>query len=249
VKADGGSCRTVNMTSSYAAGGAGGSIHVEAAVINGTGRMTAIGGNGYNRHGGGGGRIAVYYGATSNFGFDTNIKAYGGRFMKNQTTNNANGGAGTIYLRDHTQQYGDLIIDNNDHITEPQPQLDTASTRLPSVAPRTMQTTVTAVEAYNVTAAPGSFIPGALVGIKLTTVPAGPNTFTVIANTDSVIYTLPADGSMSGIINIGDTIIGEHQLRNLIIRKKALVETADRIIVNGTKTVEIGSSLKAENHR
>jgi len=88
-------------------GGSGGSIYIVVETFTGSGCIVVNGGNGggHDRGGGGGagGRIAVYY---ANNSYTGTITAYGGVGVKN-------GGAGTIFMKSTSQNYGDLIIDNN----------------------------------------------------------------------------------------------------------------------------------------
>jgi len=95
-------------SNSLEGGGSGGSIWITAGVLEGSGTISANGGNGRIQGGacgggGGGGRIAVEYN-TSTFLAD-NIECKGGDGREN-------GGAGTIFLKSSTQEYGDLIIDS-----------------------------------------------------------------------------------------------------------------------------------------
>ena len=92
----------------YEGGGSGGGIRLDVISLSGTGYIQANGGAGkyyssgsrYNGGSGGGGRIAVYYDDIS--GFDTNrIYAYGG-----QNSQNYNGGAGTIFLKQNDLSAG-----------------------------------------------------------------------------------------------------------------------------------------------
>jgi len=91
-----------STTTPYAGGGSGGSIWLIANNITGTGNISANGGDA-DIGGGGGGRIAIY--ATLDT-FTGQITAYGG--------GNYRAAPGTIYKKLSSQQYGDLIIDNND---------------------------------------------------------------------------------------------------------------------------------------
>lgn len=107
----------INLTQ-QGGGGAGGSIYVQAGVLNGSGVMEANGGNGagINQGGGGsGGRIAVYMGS-GNFpvGNPTNMHAYGG-------THNQAGGPGTVYVENTTtdmERAGRLFVDNRGNNTK-----------------------------------------------------------------------------------------------------------------------------------
>ena len=101
----------------YEGGGSGGGIRLDVISLSGTGYIQANGGAGkyyssgsrYNGGSGGGGRIAVYYDDIS--GFDTNrIYAYGG-----QNSQNYNGGAGTIFLKQNDLSAGLLKMANNNY--------------------------------------------------------------------------------------------------------------------------------------
>ncbi len=92
-------------------GGSGGSIWINAGEIQGNGMMSADGGSGgdtgnnYAGGGGAGGRIAIYF---NNDNSSLTKKVYSGVNEGYQY-----GGSGTIYEKDKSQLYGDLIIDNN----------------------------------------------------------------------------------------------------------------------------------------
>ncbi len=95
--------------SSTTGGGSGGGIWINAETINGNGTISAQGGSASGGGAGGGGRIAVYYDMLN---FPTqSILASGG--YASSSYSSRNGGAGTIYLKSSTAEYGDLILDNN----------------------------------------------------------------------------------------------------------------------------------------
>ena len=93
-------------------GGAGGSIWVEATTITGGGTITANGGNSNSTASGSGagGRIALYYTTLSATGTQ---QSFGGT----NATTAENGGAGSIYRKQASATNGDLIVDNNNVIT------------------------------------------------------------------------------------------------------------------------------------
>ncbi|TNF22656.1 MAG: hypothetical protein EP329_28365, partial [Deltaproteobacteria bacterium] len=93
------------------AGGAGGSIYVEAPLIQGNGPLEAYGGNGADDDaaGGGGGRIALIA-ADAITDVPGSRSPYGAFNVRGGVTN-GNGGAGTFYRRVGSAD-GDLIIDN-----------------------------------------------------------------------------------------------------------------------------------------
>lgn len=87
-------------------GGAGGSIWITTTNFSGNGTLSAEGGNrGNSCHGaGGGGRIAIEY--TTNTFPPENISVASPPDIHP-------GGAGTIYLKDAAEPFGELIVDNN----------------------------------------------------------------------------------------------------------------------------------------
>lgn len=89
--------------------GSGGSIWIIADIILGGGSITSDGG-GYANYGfpsGGGGRIAVEYNDISSFA--GSIHAYPGDGRRT----NQEGSAGTVFLKDRSEDNGSLIIDAN----------------------------------------------------------------------------------------------------------------------------------------
>jgi hypothetical protein len=89
--------------------GSGGGILLNIGTLSGAGQITANGGNGTGHDGGGGGRVAIYYG-TNTFNLWSNVTAIGGYGPS------SSGSVGTVYL----QQMGDpglLIIDNFGAVT------------------------------------------------------------------------------------------------------------------------------------
>ncbi|MFA5854032.1 MAG: hypothetical protein WC866_03015 [Patescibacteria group bacterium] len=101
--------RDVPTTGTDGAGGAGGSVWINASgsTVNGSGTITANGGapSSALTGSGGGGMIAVQYaGTTPTFtrqARGSNVRGY------------EKGGAGTIYMKSDAQSFGDLTLDNN----------------------------------------------------------------------------------------------------------------------------------------
>ncbi|MFH1641354.1 MAG: LamG-like jellyroll fold domain-containing protein, partial [Nanoarchaeota archaeon] len=100
-------------------GGSGGSIYLLADEFTGNGSTTADGGKGGDATstndgaGGGasGGRIAVYYTTKTYTG---SLTAYGGALgAESANGNGQTGAAGTIYLKQDSSSYCNLILDNN----------------------------------------------------------------------------------------------------------------------------------------
>lgn len=93
----------------YGGGGAGGSILLSCGDLKGTGFVRVNGGDANTQYagGGGGGRIALYCNTDT---FDGMITAFGGN-------GKYKGAAGTVYLKTEEQDYGTLVIDNNNQST------------------------------------------------------------------------------------------------------------------------------------
>ena len=95
-----------NGANSSNSGGAGGSIRIDVNSLSGAGEIRADGGPTHHAAGGGG-RIAVYYETLT---LDpAKILAPGGLHSGSPTRT---GAAGTVYLKQTAQPYGDLIVDN-----------------------------------------------------------------------------------------------------------------------------------------
>lgn len=105
-----GSGNTKSIYTAAPSTGAGGSIWLTAATLNGSGLISADGGIGSNSYGAGGGRIAIYELDRGTFpiGSKTNLRAFAGG-------NGIYGGPGTIYLDEDGQTggNGDLRINAN----------------------------------------------------------------------------------------------------------------------------------------
>ena len=213
--------------------GSGGGIRIDTRILSGDGVISAEGGEQSGRQGGGGGRIAIYYQDIS--GFDTsNISARGG---------GGKGGAGTIYLKGTAQANGDLIIDNVGVDSQ-------HSTGLRSVAPGVS----TGLEANTLTDGTASFsVPNpvtgrvGLIGLELNPDTTQGQTFTIIGNTATQIFTDPADGAMTDVAMSGDGYVGQYIWDNADILGNARVQTLNECIVTGTLTVTTGSQLECSN--
>ena len=83
-------------------GGSGGAIQLNANTLAGGGAVQAVGGGaGYGGGSGSGGRIAIYY----------TIKTFTGSILSrgDYSDTYGHGGAGTVYVKQNSQTYGDLI--------------------------------------------------------------------------------------------------------------------------------------------
>jgi hypothetical protein len=94
-------------------GGSGGAIKIMAGSVSGSGLIEAAGAYGqqYISYGGsgGGGRIAIFYDTMSLP--DSNISAHGG-------SSQSSASAGTIYLKDNAISLGNVIINNNNIVSD-----------------------------------------------------------------------------------------------------------------------------------
>ncbi|WP_444919044.1 PA14 domain-containing protein [Microbulbifer sp. JMSA003] len=100
-----------NTSGSYAAG-AGGAIHLEAKNLSGAGVISVIGGNNTRSSSsypsGSGGRMSLY---VENNSFTGNLTTHGGR-------SGAVSGAGTVYIKEASNSYAHLIIDNAGRVSK-----------------------------------------------------------------------------------------------------------------------------------
>jgi hypothetical protein len=103
-----------NAGSAISSGGAGGSVLILADSFSGSGMILANGGaagGSATTSGGGGGRIALIRRTGSGFG-NIGLQVYGG-----SENGGGKGAAGTLYLKQATEDYGRLIVDNSNMVT------------------------------------------------------------------------------------------------------------------------------------
>ncbi|MES9902564.1 MAG: hypothetical protein ABW168_07760 [Sedimenticola sp.] len=101
--------------SRYNSAGAGGGLNVDVRALSGAGFLQANGGstyNNYNYPAGGGGRISMHL--IDGSGFTGTMEASGGSAGTNYV-----GGAGTVYVKDASQSYGHLKVDNGGKTAKP----------------------------------------------------------------------------------------------------------------------------------
>jgi hypothetical protein len=96
--------------------GAGGSIHIEANTLSGGGMIEARGGNSNTSsstsRSGGGGRISVVVQDRS--GFTGSVDTAGGAYSSSYNI----AGAGTVYIHDTDDEYGNLIVNNTGNVAQ-----------------------------------------------------------------------------------------------------------------------------------
>ncbi|MBI5510296.1 MAG: Ig-like domain-containing protein [Deltaproteobacteria bacterium] len=221
----------------YSGGGSGGGVRISTTTFTGSGTVSAdgsgsVGGAAHHYSGGGGGRIAVTYGQPSDLTFAGVIHARGG------VGSATKGGAGTVFLKNANQQYGELRIDNGGVVAP------LASTQLVSIGGNSSATpdayfdlysgslsatTLTAIGAvsfpvYDPTA--GSF--SDLTGLRLNPNTDQPQTFIVVSNTAKQIVT---GGGLMGVAAANQSYVGEYTLDKLVVGGGAKVRIADDIKV------------------
>ncbi|MBS1957858.1 MAG: hypothetical protein JST80_00155 [Bdellovibrionales bacterium] len=242
--------------------GAGGSIYLNGGLVTGSGTLDARGGTnsgGMNYMGGGGGRIAVYYTSLGgNFTYPTNaianIKAWGG-------TSNANtsywAAAGTIFMKASSENYGRLIVNNNNS-----PLVDSSGRRtvinFPAIVSSsglvydsgTDTTTLTSVGTFNERYGPSN----AYIGMYL-----NPNTaqnattaiqddalFPIIGQTAN---TLIAQGNATSVGTSGNIFQLNSKLDELRVIGKGILEINNGVILTNNLVVingQIGGTGSVE---
>ncbi len=172
-------------------GGSGGGIRIDVNTLSGTGDVQAIGGNGISGLGGGGGRIAIYYDDISAFD-PNNISARGGV---------ASGGAGTLFLKQTSQAFGDLFIDNDSLVGG-------QTTPLRAAKPGRS----TSLSAFTLVDANASFpLPDpntgklGLIGLEINPNDGQSQTFTIVNNTATEIFVDSNGPALTTVASIGDT--------------------------------------------
>jgi hypothetical protein len=211
-------------------GGSGGSININTGAWTGAGTIRAAGGTANTGYGsGGGGRVAVR--STSTTFNLANVTAPGG------VSGAMTGGAGTVFLKDDGQSYGDLIIDNKGTAG--------ANTPFPTVGPGL---TIGSATALTLTVPTANF-PYNLAGVRLIVNNDTVHPYVVVSNTATTItvFNDPLNAPLTGAVGL--PFYGNLQFDSITVRGKAKVTTTDRIQAT-TITVDTagGSSLTAANY-
>jgi len=216
-----------NGMGSYNRGsGSGGGIRLDVGTLSGQGRIEAVGGNTtYSCGAGGGGRIAVYYDSLTLP--QENITAAGGLTLYDGNAK-VNGGAGTIYLKASSQQYGELVIDNQ------------------SVQTRTNSTPMNPVGRGGIiSSTPDSLIAsgvkwtsGALIGLHFKPDINGPLVYRIADNDANVLYIDPADGDLTLSAFPGNQFAGVYNFDSVTVEGNAQVYCPDQLRIFGDLTVD-----------
>ncbi len=196
--------------STYAGGGSGGGIKVTTTSLAGDGSIHANGGGAGSFSGaGGGGRVAIYAASLSG-AVATNLHALGGSVGRQDGT------PGTLYV-EQTAALDELTVDGGTTNTIP------AATPLYSLAGDAS----TGLDAYALVDRRALFNPGVLAGMRLQPNTNSDQTFHIIGNTRSYIFTDPADGRLTDVAAVGDPYRATWSIGYFVVQAGATVELAD----------------------
>jgi len=226
-----------NSVSGFLAGnGSGGSVLIDADNISGTGTLSANGfaqSLGFSEVGGGGGRIALIYnsfgGVNGDFNGTLDITAFGGH------SNNRAGSAGTVYYRNKASTLGDVIFDEG---------LASGTSSIASTFTRVGFGAISSLTAdtigFDLTR---RVTPGGLVGVTINPNLAQSEKFVIIANTDTQATVDNRGIALTSLAANGDSYAAVHRYKNVTLRRGALLEMDDQLVVDGTLLVSDRSML------
>ncbi len=212
--------------------GSGGSIRLDVTTISGSGSITARGGNGGSA-GAGGGRIALYY--TSNSIPTANISASGGAGGDGSVVTR-NGGAGTVYLKQSSKAYADLVINNRGLDSAPD------STRLKSAGKGTI-TVITGSSLMQGTTLWGASL---LKGYWINPNILQSGFFKILDNSADTIFINPADGNLNSLAVVGDSFSGVYALNSLSVLGKAHLSTDEQFNIVGDASIDDATVVAGE---
>ena len=225
IRADGG-----NAVDHTAGNGSGGSVKITTGLFEGTGFITANGGENPARMallGGGGGRIAVLYRTLGADNFDglLNITARGGH-------PDEKGSAGTVLLKRDDQQFGDLYIDEElsagtSSLYTPLTTLGFGTIPLPSsTLPEPVTTDTVFVDGKI------ELPPSGLVGLELNPNTMQTSTFTIVSNTaDTITVATDAGLKLTDVAAPGDAYVLVYRFDNVYLRRGAFMVLGDKLEV------------------
>jgi hypothetical protein len=229
-----------NGEEGYNAGGAGGSIHVEAGVLTGAGLMSATGGTfsmydeSEYQSAGAGGRISLYVDDRS--GFTGTMEAFSGIYDE---TTPVTAGTGTIFVKESAQTDGHLIVDNGGYMT------NAGSTPIRSVGSHaivsaTLVSSADSVDIWQIEVGGTPWratdvesawgIQGIQVTLDADDLLA--DLYTVVSNTENTL-TIKVDTTLGVDLRgiAGQTLLGVHHFESLTIEGGADVDFGgDRVI-------------------
>ncbi len=213
----------------YYGGGSGGGIRLDVGTLSGNGWITARGGSSSNTSqsggAGGGGRMAIYYDSLSLT--EDHLLAQGGQ-SGNGSRSDRNGGAGTIYLKGASQQYGNLIVDNQNLIVH------SNSTPMFAVG----RGGIVSSTSDSLTAAGVNWKPGALIGLHFQPDINGPLIYRIADNDATVLYIDPTDGDLTLSAFTGNQFAGVYNFDAITVKGKAQLVCPDQLRIAGDLTVD-----------
>ncbi len=227
IRADGAEGLSYNSASrSYVPNGycgSGGGILIRVKTLSGKGTISASsscrGRNGAMPGGGGGGRIAIYYDSMAKFPL-AQLRAYG---AQSKNSNYYSAGAGTIFLKQTSQKYGMLVVDNGGT----KGQIPVRETVLPAVGVGN----ITGLTADSITDKNAQWEPGSLVGhwVYLK------NKFYLIRENSSDTLKLDTQGAdLTQTVKVGDRYEGYLFFDELIVRNNAKLYSRDKIVLTAS---------------
>jgi hypothetical protein len=223
---------------SAAGDGSGGSIWITTSLLAGDGTIQADGGGSGTGTGGGGGRIALYLDhvdAISDLNDLRNVTALRGRGQYDDTR----GSAGTVYVKYSTQEYGDLIVDDNivDGTGTPN---GTSSTGTPF--PLIGFGTADAVSADTLTLdGIVPLLPNGLAGLRLNPDVTQDETFEILTNTETEIAVVTPNErgvAFPDVALSGRTYAGSWTFDHILFRRGGHLEVGDLLQVLGTLNIQ-----------
>lgn len=231
--------RQLGGTALRGGGGAGGGVAIVTNTLAGGGEINADGGWAEGDEGagaGGGGRIAVHYGNRT--AFTGSVHAFGGGLVPARDKPTSFGGAGTVFFKSSSQEYGELVIDNGGREQSmPRTQLRAVGSGLIQVlGPQSLQANIEFP--VSDTRLEGQWV--VVAGVT-----ASP--FRIAGNGVGDLQTDPADGDLTALAGPGDPFQGALVLDSLTVRGAGAYTTqGDLLIVpTGGVTVEPGCTLEA----
>ncbi|MCP4995016.1 MAG: hypothetical protein GY934_14720, partial [Gammaproteobacteria bacterium] len=217
-------------------GGAGGSVHIDADILMGSGSIEVRGGLGSNEKASAG-RISLLI--TDDTGFSGNLNASSG----------SNAGAGTIYIKKPGDTFGELIIDNfgstaNSYST-PLPNVGRHTIdRVSQVSPGVWQVRVTDSPWRATSADYGWGVDGYWIYLDADQTAA--QRYLIKENTTNTLVIETTD-DLSGYE--GKDLVGVHIFDRLKVRNGAWLDIGEdrlQVLQNGGSTVSNGATLSAD---
>ncbi len=219
--------------------GAGGTISITAATVSGTGLIDASGADYrvWNAWGGsgGGGRVALFAGTFSGFDPGTQVKVRGGA-LTNGSTSHSWASPGTLYVKQPSQTYGKLYVDQGGTSNLPIP-----NTALPSIGVGTIGTaTADAQVPANLWIEPADPAAKFALGAVGMWVRVNGDDYRVLAQTTDRRKLL-LEGA-AATVGASSSYRGVYKFDEVIVRGGSKLELRDTNVV-GTFTVDSTSSV------